>query len=330
VGLFAPFAFYLGFRESSRFDVVTPNQKQHQTHDENNHLAMSRILWQDDYLVRQHDGTESLVVNDTLARRVLSLVAFKLAAPFARKTYPCVPISKHLIIKTGPFVHLTEAATLIFLAEKTSIPVPRVHCAFIHKNRAVIVMERIQGISVAQAWSSWSDADREAIIKQLRSMFQELRALPPPPDAGISSCVGGSLYDLRIPRSSPRFGPFKTIQDFHLWLRGDLRLKDHTERKDDPNWEEIKAMITKQDGPWPPPVFTHGDLNPTNILVSGNRVTGIIDWEFAGWYPHYWEYTSPWCWAQMRPWWQEAVTKFLDPHPEELAMEITRQKWWGE
>ncbi|EXJ54300.1 hypothetical protein A1O7_09638, partial [Cladophialophora yegresii CBS 114405] len=26
--------------------------------------------------------------------------------------------------------------------------------------------------------------------------------------------------DLRIPRSRPRFGPSKTLQAFHLWLRG--------------------------------------------------------------------------------------------------------------
>jgi len=37
-------------------------------------------------------------------------------------------------------------------------------------------------------------------------------------------------------------------------------------------------------------VFTHGDLNPQNILVDANgRVTGIVDWEAAAWLPSYWE-----------------------------------------
>ncbi|KAK4149019.1 serine threonine kinase [Chaetomidium leptoderma] len=271
-----------------------------------------------DSTATQHDGTEGLVINDDFARRWLSLVALRIAAPFSRQIYyPCVPISKHLIIKSGPFAHLTEASTLSYLAKNTSLPVPRVHCAFIHKNQAVIVMERIQGISVAKASASWSDADRAAIFEQLRSMFQELRSLSPP-DAAISSCIGGSLCDSRIPRSWPRFGPFKTTQDFHRWLRHGLRPEDHPERTNDQDWKDIKDMATKQDGPWPPPVFTHGDLNPTNILVRGNR------------YPHYWEYTSVWYWARMWPWWQDYIAKFLDPHPEELAMEITRQKWWGE
>lgn len=48
-------------------------------------------------------------------------------------------------------------------------------------------------------------------------------------------------------------------------------------------------MAEKQDGPWPLPVFTHADLNPFNILLRGDKVVGIIDWEFAGWYLHYWD-----------------------------------------
>lgn len=37
-----------------------------------------------------------------------------------------------------------------------------------------------------------------------------------------------------------------------------------------------------QDGPWKPPVFTHADLSATNILVHGDVLVSIIDWEFWG------------------------------------------------
>jgi thiamine kinase-like enzyme len=95
-------------------------------------------------------------------------------------------------------------------------------------------------------------------------------------------------------------------------------------------WKDIKAIVEKQDGPWPPPVFTHGDLNPTNILVRGDQVVGIIDWEFAGWYPCYWEYTSAWQAHYTRQGWEKSILKFLDSHPKALEMEITRQIWWGD
>lgn len=45
------------------------------------------------------------------------------------------------------------------------------------------------------------------------------------------------------------------------------------------------------------PMFTHGDFQRKNIVI---RFTGdmkdeldlvLLDWEFAGWYPSYWEYS---------------------------------------
>ncbi|AEO66513.1 uncharacterized protein THITE_2114640 [Thermothielavioides terrestris NRRL 8126] len=159
-------------------------------------------------------------------------------------------------------------------------------------------------------------------------MLQELRSLPPPPGVGIESCVGGSLRDSRIARSWPRFGPFKTTQEFHQWLRRDFRPEERSKYVDDQDWEDLKDMVAKQDGPWPPPVFTHGDLNPSNIFVRGNRVVGIIDWEFAGWYPYYWEYTSAWYGHETRQGWEKEILNFLDPYPEELKMDLTRQRWW--
>ena len=89
--------------------------------------------------------------------------------------------------------------------------------------------------------------------------------------------------------------------------------------------------MKQQDGPWPPPRFTHGDLNPFNILVRKGKVVGIIDWEFSGWYPYYWEYTSAWFGNVTRTEWQGMLIKFLDPPPpQEFKLEEVRNKWWGE
>lgn len=34
-------------------------------------------------------------------------------------------------------------------------------------------------------------------------------------------------------------------------------------------------------------VLTHGDLSPRNIMVDGSKVTGIVDWDNAGFYPEW-------------------------------------------
>ncbi|KAF2684951.1 hypothetical protein K458DRAFT_442677 [Lentithecium fluviatile CBS 122367] len=38
-----------------------------------------------------------------------------------------------------------------------------------------------------------------------------------------------------------------------------------------------------------PILFSHGDFAQHNILVKDGAVTGLLDWEYAGWYPEYWE-----------------------------------------
>ncbi|GFF72131.1 hypothetical protein IFM61392_02661 [Aspergillus lentulus] len=40
-------------------------------------------------------------------------------------------------------------------------------------------------------------------------------------------------------------------------------------------------------------VFTHADIAPRNVMTDEqNTVTGILDWEWVGWYPDYWEYAQ--------------------------------------
>lgn len=57
--------------------------------------------------------------------------------------------------------------------------------------------------------------------------------------------------------------------------------------------EDARKLISKSHGVKHDIVFTHADLNLRNILVDGNgKISGIVDWECAGWYPEYWEYTK--------------------------------------
>lgn len=277
----------------------------------------------------QHVGTEHLAINNTTTRRVITLLALRVATTCFRRKGSVVQLSEHFIVKKGLSVHLTEATTMRFVAEHTSLPVPRVYCSFVHKNRAYIVMERIKGKTIAEAWPELSTESRRRVLKQLKDMVDELRSVKPTSPARVESCANGSLRGSRIAHCIPRMGPFETIQEFHLWLRKGLLQPDPKQEVDD-EWLEIASMIERQDGAWPPTVLTHGDLNPFNILVQGDKVVGLIDWECSGWYPYYWEYTSAWYGNLTREAWQDELAQFLVPYPEDLEMERIRERWWGE
>lgn len=280
-------------------------------------------------------------VNNTLYWRLLTISLLRLHAAsrrissIFRRRRPHVghvyPLSRHMLVKTGSDVRLAEAATMRFIAENTSIPVPKVLSAFVRNGAAYIVMERIQGQELAKLWHRLSDQTRASLLDQLRQMVDELRALQPPTEFAVGSCTGGSLQDFRQSRAPPpvRFGPFRTVQDFHSWLRDGLK-QGQAEITEQADLNDVNEMIARQDGPWPPPVFTHGDLNPSNILVRDDKIVGIIDWEMSGWYPHYWEYTSLKIGSYLvNPVWDDNIDKFLSPLPDEMKMEKVRFRWWG-
>ncbi|KAF8233172.1 hypothetical protein L208DRAFT_1268236, partial [Tricholoma matsutake] len=71
--------------------------------------------------------------------------------------------------------------------------------------------------------------------------------------------------------------------------------------------------------------LTHGDLLPHNILVNGSRITAIIDWETASYYPEFWEYCRMHDLGWMTPPWARVLTHiFLGPRREKEIKAVYR------
>lgn len=193
-------------------------------------------------------------------------------------------------------------------------------------------MEKLPGASLTNGWRSRSAESQARILSQLKTMVDELRALRSPFGATVANVDGGNLTDVRLPglgliypgQTSWRFGPFDDIAAFHRWLRRPAE-KVH----DDYNAEINELIVTHEETDWGAPVFTHGDLSSLNILSEGDRVTGIVDWEIAGWYPYYWEYTTAMQVNFRNQFWAEYIDRFLEPRPDELRMERIRQTYFG-
>ncbi|MCJ1246430.1 hypothetical protein MMC30_003637 [Trapelia coarctata] len=271
-------------------------------------------------------ASESSPINDTWYNRLLIIAAVKLFENRKNRRGNVLFLSRKWCVKYGKFQHISEAATMQFVAEHTSIPVPRVKCAFKHRKTTYIVMERINGEILGHGWSARSKESKTKILSQLRAMNVELHEIPPPKKIGVANVDGGSLYDGRLPANpsgSVRFGPFESVEDFHLFLRRGFTA--HTD-----HFPEVSELIAQhEEGSWPI-CFTHADLSSLNILVRGENVVGIIDWETSGWYPSYWEYTTASNVNPRNEFWRQEIDNFLDPMPKELAMEQTRMKYFGD
>ncbi|POS73904.1 hypothetical protein DHEL01_v207700 [Diaporthe helianthi] len=181
-----------------------------------------------------------------------------------------------------------EIAAMRFVRANTTIPIPEIleiHDAQ-EDGTAHIVMSRVPGDDLEAVMDNMTDAEVKSVVKELARYLQQMRRLegdgvrtPVPPIGGVSGTRG---FDSRL--GSSRWGPFATIADFHKHLRFGEPL-DYWDHEAD-----VVAVHGKPEGTYAVK-FTHADIAPRNVRVKGGRITGIIDWEFAGWYPEYWEYT---------------------------------------
>lgn len=198
------------------------------------------------------------------------------------------------VVKFGLQVELAEGENMLFVAHNTSVPVPLVYALFrdSQNQKSYIVMERIMANTLQSEWPSLSNRQREAITSKIRLLLKELRSLPSPGD--YCSLGNRPLLDAIFWTGSPsdRFdGPFRTEEEFNKAI-----LEMYIYNNGSPN----KAEFYKQTLPSifrnHPPIFTHADFQRKNILLRS--VTGtendvdlvLLDWEFSGWYPAYWEF----------------------------------------
>jgi thiamine kinase-like enzyme len=186
-------------------------------------------------------------------------------------------------------------------------------------------MERIDGQPAALGWVWRSEASKARILDQLKDITQQLKNVTPPNGHGVTNIVGGPIYDCRLPNRS-LWGPFNTTDDFHKELRNGIDLEVDTSHIA----SELPELFAFHKQYVPKTALTHGDLSSLNILVKGDDVVGIIDWETAGWFPSYWEYACAWNVNPYNEFWQQEVDKFLTPMPYELRMECIRRKYFGD
>ncbi|KAE8405035.1 kinase-like domain-containing protein [Aspergillus pseudonomiae] len=266
--------------------------------------------------------TESKPVNSGIWHRYSTLLAVKILKCVRPRHENVLMLTDKLCVIYGRHVQLSEASAMCFISRHTSIPVPKVFCAFTYSGLTYIVMERIKGDMIGSGWAHQNDESKAKVLSQLARMVTEMRELQPPDGIVAASVDGGPLFDCRVPRRSLHFGPFNTMHDFHRHLRMGMEF--------DPGLDShIQDLINQQSKTWPS-VFTHGDLSSLNMLIHNDTIVAIIDWETAGWYPSYWEYTSAHQANPQNSFWVHEIDKFLQPMPEELGMERIHQEHFGD
>ncbi|GAB1314612.1 hypothetical protein MFIFM68171_04822 [Madurella fahalii] len=201
-----------------------------------------------------------------------------------RKVYT---VGEDYIIKKTRYGINSEVATHNFVSDNTSVPVPFVYAEWLSEDGKWhhILEGRIKGEPLTDCWRKLSMRDKINIAEQVAKYMARLSQFT---SRKMQSISGQKLFhNVFVPKP----------------VHGHLGIWDNDE--DIFNYEFLPGLrragvsgdlIRRAYLTMPPSkgkfVFTHGDLYVGNVMVDPQRgrVTAIIDWESAGFWPHWFQY----------------------------------------
>ncbi|RPD53357.1 kinase-like protein [Lentinus tigrinus ALCF2SS1-7] len=197
-----------------------------------------------------------------------------------------------------PATFESEAALLVWLHERTSLPVPRVHVV-IHRSEeepnTFLIMEKIRGDCLMNVYGGLPYVLKESIVLTMAEIMLDLHTLEVPQRIG-TTLIHGDVVNV-VPLATIPFPPtharvFDTLEEYILGLieakrtsslvgtdDGDLStanvVLDRLAKELPPIFHHLSAPSCRRC------VLSHDDLHGANVLVDGEgQISGIVDWEF--------------------------------------------------
>ncbi|KAI1383784.1 kinase-like domain-containing protein [Hypoxylon trugodes] len=212
-----------------------------------------------------------------------------------RHRWVLAPLPFGLVLKWSDGTSLDEVSSMCAI-RRAGIPAPLVISYGEHASTPwapiSILMTRIPGPELADVYKFLDPDKRQQIVSEIHAMLKTIRSWPNPWEKRIYSLSGGPIRSIRVPNHS--LGPFESESELNDYLISTASLHGFKSTED---FENALAVAKKMQALSHPIVFTHGDFALHNILVYDGHVSGFIDWETAGWYPDYWEFTTPLRWT---------------------------------
>ncbi|PGG95484.1 hypothetical protein AJ79_10036 [Helicocarpus griseus UAMH5409] len=165
-----------------------------------------------------------------------------------------------------------ESETIAFVREHVpQVPLPEVIYSWIDEDRTFLILKRVQGLTLRDAWLSFSFLQRDLVLRKVASIC-DLLALKT--SAKLQGVSGNPLPERFLAVAKDGFlGPLTSTESLKYFTIPGSNLCP----------EIGKAFY-----------LYHADLGPGNIMVSEDgSITGILDWEAAGFYPRFWIATKP-------------------------------------
>lgn len=218
------------------------------------------------------------------------ILSYIRTSPHADSSPRCrvVFLSENLVAKPLSNDEVTDETAGIHLAHRLGIRVPDIKRIVPEAEFTVhVIMDRVRGITLEEAWSRLGWFATIRIAFQLRRFVQAMRNVTSPTAGAIGTGRCNSMWLDDFFGLPPNATPEAINSYISFWLQ-----YSYDRRRVYPNL--ITYRLNRHLIPVLPTsfVFTHQDLAPRNILVDTHNNIWLIDWQFSGWYPKYFEYVG--------------------------------------
>jgi thiamine kinase-like enzyme len=212
---------------------------------------------------------------------------------------------------------------MLFVGQFSNIPVPLVHAIYFDEDTRVnyILMENVEGQTLASHWNTLITSTKTIIADKLRDVFNHLRNIPCPGEyfGSLGNCALEDAMFWTADDIVPGVinGPFKTEAQFNEAMALKYLYNNISPQKATYCSRVLPQVLRNHN-----PIFTNADFQRKNVIVRNDGTLVIIDWETAGWYPSYWEYTlAMFTCGRWDDDWHIWVAQTLDKYPNEIRMD---------
>ncbi|KAI1972468.1 hypothetical protein LOZ51_005976 [Ophidiomyces ophidiicola] len=180
-------------------------------------------------------------------------------------------------------------------------------------------MTRLPGTSLENSGDPFEPDNEGPWIHELKLCLNSMRMWRAYSDENhICSVLGTSIQSTRVPNHI--MGPFTSERGLTQYLLSAASAHGFKSREE---YDKALVRAKRIDQHSHRVTFTHGDFKAHNILVDDDgHLSGFLDWESAGWYPEYWDYTTAMRFGQNSWWYQVAMWMGGDQYLEELNADI--------
>ncbi|KIH91492.1 hypothetical protein SPBR_01772 [Sporothrix brasiliensis 5110] len=227
-----------------------------------------------------------------------------------------------------------------------SVPAPILLGSITCGRRSYVFMTRGRGETLEAMWPGLTESDKRDVQAQLCQIFQDLRRGPRNPaqaTAQSSPPTRMGSFVSAVCKDTRRIQRVSAVPILDEGAFNDF-LVEPPPRRSKPAGIRMLRPVMRDDHPI---VMTHADLHPRNIMAewvdngeSGQakpgktcKITSILDWDMAGWYPSYWEFVKAMCNAAPRgplaDWPEYLATDAIGTWPVEYALDSLIGRWLG-